>query len=354
MEYLQPWKPEVLHLRSEQINMLVLLASVFRSGNHLDAYVDCFIARVRPRLIATFIDNNTRFFAIRQRHPEVKTLVIQNGWRGYDRDMFQTFDRMDTVRRSALSVDYILSFGSVVGAEYARYITGAVVPIGSVRNNLTPKTQLLQQGAIAFISQWTQNIFAIGDADCSHEEYFGKADRPILRCLAQYAREKAKRLVIIPRHLQQDDLRAQEEAYFCELLGQDCEFLEPQGRYVSYQAVDAADVVVAVDTTLGYESIARGNKTAMFPVRSNLLGIPGWTYGWPGDFPDEGPFWTNCPDPDAYVRILDHLFEIDDAQWRQDLEATNFSSLMIYNPGNSILKSILEKELGSAPVPPQR
>ena len=108
-------------------------------------------------------------------------------------------------------------------------------------------------------------------------------------------------------------------------------------------------VVVAVDSTLAYESIGRGKKTAIFSIRGTLLELFGRDYGWPGDFPDEGPFWTNKPDPDIFIRILDYLFEVSYNQWKKDVESTNFSSLMEYDPGNTIFKSILEKELGPPP-----
>lgn len=350
MEYIHPWKPEVLHVRGEQINMRVLFASLFRSGKRANAYVDCFIEKVRPSLIITFIDNSLNFITISQRHPNVKTLVIQNGWKGYYADIFETLDKLDSIWRSKLKIDYMLLFGPAIGAEYARYIRGTVMPIGSLKNNQVPRTQKLRRDVIAYSSQWHKEGLYMGDIFYTHESFFGQVDRIILRCLERYARSKKKELVIIPRNAKHSDLHAQENLYFRELLGCECVFLAPNGLYPSYQALDAADVVVAVDTTLGYESIARGKKTAIFSIRSNLLGIHGLTYGWPADFPDEGPFWTNCPDSNAFVRILDYLFEVDDAQWRKDIEATNFSSLMIYNPGNSILRSILERELRSAPV----
>lgn len=68
--------------------------------------------------------------------------------------------------------------------------------------------------------------------------------------------------------------------------------------------------------------------------------------------PGRGPFWTNRPDPRAFDRISDYLFAIDHAQWRRDLEASKYSSLVTYDPGNSMLKAILENELGLAPVSP--
>ena len=81
LEYLNPWHPEVLHLRGEQINMRVLFSSLFRSGAGLDSYVDCFIEKVQPRLVVTFIDNSVHFYTISKKYPEVKTLFIQNGLR---------------------------------------------------------------------------------------------------------------------------------------------------------------------------------------------------------------------------------------------------------------------------------
>ena len=81
MQFLNPWKPEVLHVRGEEINMKVLLKSLFRSGNRVDAYIDCFIEKTCPRLVVTFIDNHSRFHSIAARNPNIATLFIQNGMR---------------------------------------------------------------------------------------------------------------------------------------------------------------------------------------------------------------------------------------------------------------------------------
>jgi surface carbohydrate biosynthesis protein len=139
-----------------------------------------------------------------------------------------------------------------------------------------------------------------------------------------------------------------EETYFRELLGCDPEFLESEEPHSSYSAVDSAEVVVTIDSTLGYESIARGNKTAIFSYRSKICKSWKGDFGWPRELQGEGPFWTMTPDPDSFVRILEYLFEIDDIQWRKVTEAVNFSSYMVYNPDNTILKSTLEKVLGAA------
>ena len=53
-----------------------------------------------------------------------------------------------------------------------------------------------------------------------------------------------------------------EKDYFRELMGIEPEFFNLPGSYAGYQAVDSAEIVVSTDSTLGYESIARCQKTA--------------------------------------------------------------------------------------------
>jgi surface carbohydrate biosynthesis protein len=348
LRFLEPWSPEILHVRGEQINMRVLIASIFKSGSKTDAYVDCFVTKVCPRLVVTYIDNNINFLTISQRHPNVKTLFIQNGVRSYYEDLFDALDKMDSsALKGNLQVDYMLSFGCIIGSEYTRYISGTVVPVGSIKNNLVPKSPNIKKGVIAYISTWQKLTLHLFGKHYTEQTYLAPADRTIISNLLHYCKEKNKRLMIIPRNPKHSELRDQEVEHFRELLKQEPEFLDQPEPYPSYQAVDLADVVVGVDSTLGYESIARGNKTAIFTIRGELLGLRGFSYGWPGNFPDEGCFWTNKSSPVTFCRILDYLFSVDDVQWRKE---TNFSSIMVYDPGNSKLKRILVKELGSPAI----
>lgn len=333
LEYLRPWHPEVLHVRGEQTNMMVLLKSLFRGGGRVDDYIDCFVKKVRPRLVVTFIDNDSGFHSISARNSSITTLFVQNGIRDP-----QTFERMAGRFASGefLKVDYMMTFGDCVGAEYSKYIQGCVISMGSMKNNHLPKLQTQQKGMMAFVSQWCPPVSPL-------EKYREQIYRLVLPCLVNYAEEKDKRLTIIPRNYKQCHLLNQEKSFFRDLMGSEPEFYESKEYDPSYQAVDSAEVVVSFDSTLGLESIARGNKTALFTTQSND------PYGWPGDFPAEGLFWTNHSDPASFVRILDYLFEVDDVQWRKDVENSKFSSVMAYDPGNSLLKSILEKELGAMP-----
>lgn len=350
LEYLGPWNPEVLCVEGEQLNMRVLVSSIIRKGNRVNAYIDCYIQMVRPRLVVTRIDNDLRFYSLAQRHPNIRTLFIQNGIRTYFADAFELLD-LARPSEGQLKVDRMMTIGDAVGFEYRKYIEGDVLAMGSLRNNLVPKHNAKRPGIIAFNSQYRTGGFAMGGRYYSFFDFFRQADQVILPFLVQYSRKKNKTLVIVPcsGHYPDDTLK-QERAYFEELLGEPCAFSEWHWHGSSYETADASEVFVSIDSTLGYESAARGNKTAIFSIRSQLLGLAGFTYGWPGRYPDEGPFWTNRPDASAFERILDHLFEIDDEQWQEELANSAFSNIMVYDPGNSILKTILEKELGPPPI----
>jgi surface carbohydrate biosynthesis protein len=348
-EYLRPWAPEVLYVRGEQWNVPVGFVSLFRRGSRKNSYLDSFIQRVSPKLIVTFVDNSLDFFKLSRRHPSVKTVMIQNGWRSYFADVFETLDRLDQDKRRELEVDHMLLFGSVVGARYGEYIAGSTISMGSLKNNQIAINSNPQAGVIAFISQWGASGIRAGDRYVAQEEFHTQTDRPVLEFLARYAARKRKRLMIVPRHLEGTRARPAEEAYYTDLLGSAPEFLESDGPYQCYRSVDAAEIVVAIDTTVGYEAIARGKKTAMFSVRSSVIGLEGLTYGWPGDFAETGLFWTDRSDDEEFERIMNYLDQTSHAQWQKDVESSGFENLMMYDSGNSILRALLASELGAEP-----
>ena len=349
LAYLQPWHPEELHVRGEQINMRVLLNRLFKNSRRWNAYTDCFIEKVRPRLIITFTDNYSGFYLLAERHPGTKTIFVQNGIR--ISELFETLDSI-VPSEGSRKVDYMMTFGSRIGAEYARHIQGTVVPMGSIKNNSVPKRRTKKAGTIAFVSQYRDTKgCVVGGKFYSRRELFERADELLLTFLLEYAENHRKELFIVPcSGYYKDNTLKKEQEYYNKLAGQTCSFSEWSWDGSSYDAVDSAEVVVGIDSTLVYESAARGNKTAFFSIRSQLMGTTDRNYGWPEIYPDTGPYWTNLPDPAVFERIMDHLFAINDEQWRAELSEHGFANIMAYDPGNTILQSVFQKELGSAPI----
>lgn len=352
LEYLKPWNPETLHVRGEQINVLVLLASLAKSGRRADAYIDCFIQKVRPRLVVTWVDNNIGFYFLTARNKNIRTLFVQNGPRGAE--VFEELDRMPAT--SQPRVDQMLVVADRYIPLYTRRFEGAVVTMGSLRNNLAPRRHAKKAGTIAFISQYRDTEgFVWGGKFRTRQEFFEQADKFVLAFLLEYAKTHGKELFIIPctGHYK-DGTPAKERAYYNRLMGQAFRFSEWHWHGSSYDAVDSAEVVIGIDSAMGYESAARGNKTALFAMRSQILQMKDRVFAWPLPYADDGPFWTNRADTAAFGRILDHLFALSDAQWKAELDEHHFSNVMAYDPGNTILQSVLRHELGAPPQMDQK
>ena len=77
-DYIKEWRPTILYVRGESLNIYVLLRSFFRKGRMLKQnYVDEYIELVEPALIMTVVDNNSKFYEISSRHEQIKTIFIQ-------------------------------------------------------------------------------------------------------------------------------------------------------------------------------------------------------------------------------------------------------------------------------------
>lgn len=341
LTYLSHLHPVLLPVRWEEINIPVLIASVFKSGRRGEAYIDAFIEAVAPKIIVTFIDNTVAFYRLKSRHPHRTTMFIQNGWRTYDGDIFMQLGEPDDTRH--FQVDYMLCFNAAVAGLYRQHIQGSSMAIGSLKNNCYPKSNKTEAGSIGYISQWMEGGFPLRGKLLSQEDFIGQVDRIILPVLQERARSNGAPLYVIPRTQAGSDKRILEEAYFTNLLSCPCRFLEYAGPGSSYQAIDAVEIVVGVDSTLAYESLARGNKTAIFSIRGHLLDIPSYRFGWPSDFPDTGPFWTNLPDKDALNALLDSLFAFSEKEWQKMLEHFKVDRLMHYDPENRLLRKLIEQ-----------
>ena len=344
-EYVGKWNPEILNVRGELLNIYVLFHVFLRkgilSGKKLQEYFNLYIEYVNPTLIVTFFDTDNKFYYLSNRHKSTKTLFIQNGSRGPER--FDYLSKLSKEERAAMRVDYMLVNGEAIGKAYGKYIDGEPVSIGSLKNNHLQRTEKSVPDTIALISTFRSKYGRL--KKFSFEEFFVQRYRIVLEFLVEYAGNNKKELQII-RNTNATD----EKEFFDELLvGHKCEFVHQSTRreYSAYQACDRAEIVVGLGSTLAFESAARGNKTLFLSLNHYLLGASSGypRYGYPLEYPDEGPFWSNIPDPKIFQRILDHLFEINEEEWLAELRKYKFTSLMTYNLGNTLLKEILDREL---------
>ena len=87
-----------------------------------------FIRMTKPKVIISFIDNNTYLFKVNRLFPEIKVVAIQNGIRT---KLF--FDKLK--KETNLKCDYILTWGLEISKQYKKYINCKTKVIGSFLNN---------------------------------------------------------------------------------------------------------------------------------------------------------------------------------------------------------------------------
>lgn len=351
--FLEPWAPEILHLRQERINVPSFLRAMFDrnfwKGEIMTAYIDAFIERVQPDLIITLIDNDPRFYKLLHRHPQITTIVVQNAWR--DDWTMQGLRR--ATPDGALSTSYLCVLGANDDAVYRKFVACETIKIGLLKNNYVPRNVLSDgKQTIGFISQY-RHPEPSGTVLQWHlftwQKLFEEPDSIVLHFLKHYAARTNRDLVVLATPVAATDPLRREEAYFHRLLGGGYSFFAPQDTFASVAKTDQCKVVVTVDSTLGYEAIARGNRAALFFIRSDLLNLRDSRFGWPAEYADDGPFWCNVPDTVIFERIMDFLFAASEAEWKGTLREHNFERIMEYDPGNTRFKKLLADILGPAP-----
>ena len=134
-----------------------------------------------------------------------------------------------------------------------------------------------------------------------------------------------------------------EKDFFQNILNdKNWEYIERKNTYSSYNEIDNADLVVFIDSTLGYEAMGRGLKVGAFTIRGEDLETDDHDFGYHSNLSKKGIFWTNECNINEMKRIMEFLLKISDEEWFQ-FSSPFTNKLMAYDNNNSIFLNILNK-----------
>lgn len=341
LEYVHKNYVEIIDIRGESINLYVLIKCVASFNISSLEYVNKYIACVKPAVVITFIDNSKTFYKIKNSHPTITTVFLQNGRRTKSRDIFGVLEKELPLTR--YDVDYMLTFGRAVGNKYSEYINGKVLPVGSIKNNFVVNANCLKRKSIVFISQFrpptTAPFVFLHDSNrwSSWEEFYSAEIRLLPFILKFCTKENFSFRVAGAMSNHKLELEI-----LTSILGREGWEYSPRfGVYDSYQKVDCSEIVVGVDSTLANEALARGKKTGVFSIRKDILHEPSEGFGWPAPLPDSGPFWTNHADEREFKRVLDYLTTVSDVDWEKTRQQY-VPNLIEYDPGNTRFIALLQ------------
>ena len=126
-----------------------------------------------------------------------------------------------------------------------------------------------------------------------------------------------------------------EKSYYDKLLKDfSWTIAQRQTATINYTVLDESEFVVFTSSTLGYESLARGKKTAAFLIDAETIDSPSIKFGWPVSLPDDGKFWTNRLDEKRFQEILDYLVTVSDTDWDK-VRLETIREIISYDENNS-------------------
>lgn len=330
------------------INLFILIISFFRryKNNTLINYYLNFIKYTKPKIVSTFVDNYVHFYILKNFFPSLIFISIQNGWRGEIGDLFE---KKNIQKFDNLKSDYILTLNDSIGKKYSENIKHKTIKIGSFKSNLFKINKFTKKNTLAFISNYKKRsneyFHYTKNSKIKFTDYF-LSDKYIVKFLSKYCSENKIEFFIIPCSYGQD-----EYDYYLSDNQFKFSMLNKKNRYCSYEYINEFDHQVATESTLGYESLFRGNRVGFFNIRKYFISkytqekLDCHNFLWPGNLKMEGPFWTHKKDENSMKRVLDFIFRSSENEWKEALNTINKENFILYDNQNTILKNLFKKVL---------
>jgi len=340
--YFKPNEFQVLDLRESEVNIAIAIRCLLTGNLSAENYARQFIKVAKPKLILTFIDNFPQYYLLKNKFPKIQIWLIQNGIRSERNDLFDLLKSVSDGENN--HVDKMFVFGTAIGRKYLEFISGEIVIHGSFKNNLVPMSPS-KNDSVAYVSTFrpSQHLNTVlressSEMPVTYGQIISRREKVIL-WLAEYCIEKQLQLKIVGK----DENPKREESYYRSLL-QNCkfEFVAREMISSSYEAIDSSEIVVFTSSTLGYESLARGKRTAALMLDARIIGSEALRFGWPAELQDDGPFWTHQLNEARLREIMDFLREVDDAEWDK-IRTQTIKDVIVFDPDNSKFRESVDQ-----------
>lgn len=347
-----------LDYRNSKLNLFALLHMFVHLGFSWRSYCISLLQLTQAQVVITCIDSDALFYSLKHSLPEVTFISIQNGIRGNITESpgGDLWTQLERLRHQPPHVDFVATFGPAHSKQYKNQIQCETLEIGSSRNNqfgvsryTTPRTRPL----IGFISNFIpphckvySNVSSspitthLGSRPIPAHLYF-HAEVVVGRIVAEICASEAWEFRVAGKR--SDDVVGEREFW-----GEICRprpymFFPRDTKSSSYEILDDCDLIVTIDSTLGYEMIARGTRVIFISERARILGgdeARQFAFGFPDDFPDEGLFWTNSTDLRHVLSMMRRVLTMSDLEWDLCSEFVR-ERLMVFDAGNTLLHQLI-------------
>lgn len=333
----------ILHQRARNLNFPILLRAI-RRGFSLESYLIEYALAVNPHTVVSMLDNEASLYRLKSALPHARIVAIQNGWRGITYDIFGLDGSPEG---KGLQADDILVFGPAVGRKFESLVQTRTIPIGSFKSNLVPVHRAPDSRVIALVSTVRQKVdlnefvpVGTGLSTVKYEQIFERR-LELARLVYQFARQEGFHLRVLGKDA---ELGREYEMYQHHLgsRGDSWSFTPRTTLLANYGEIDQAHAVVSSSSTLGYEALGRGARSAFFMIDYEVLQDEGTRFGWPLSLPVDGPFWTHTLSADRVAEVLHNVVLSPNHEW-QTMSQDVANELIAFDPDNSIFARLMEQ-----------
>jgi len=329
-ELIRQYFPEsdthILHTREESINLFVIFFNFLKGKISKKDYFNNYIECVNPKIIISTIDNNPMFFQLSKKK-EQKKILISSTIRTpvHDGGLFSLINSDGYILNKSLSnnfVDIVFTLNKEMGNKFRLFNVDETITIGSFKSNhfnIEKKKDI----ELLYISSWAGLPF---DHKVTKDITFREFDEHQLKLLNNISvfGFKNKIKITILGKMKNSEIEKEYDYYNKIFLDKNWEFLRGD-KVNSYNIVDRSNICLTLNSTLGYESFSRGNKTIFFDTRSYSKSLEALRFAWPNlNIEDNGFFWTKDSSLENLEKILKRVIKINDLEWKKILQKYHF------------------------------
>lgn len=326
-------------------NLIIYIPLIIKCLINLEfnrsSYKKYFINHVNPKIIITSNDNQVAFFLLKNLFPKIIFIAIQGFWKlNVSTDSIYSFKRFKN-----LKCDYFFCYNKYIAKIYKKFIDCKnFIIIGSFESNIYPIKKIIKKNTYTFISQFKTfksdndkfiKKYTIGD--------WRKRELLFLNNLKE-AIDSNYKIKVIGRSDSNEEINYYKKIFRKRLIFVKNSRLDPKKKQNIFKHLDKSEIIFTLDSTLGYESLARGSKVLFFSIRDNLdeNTRSGLRFCWPQKKKEKGLNWTNNYSKNEIKKLIKINKNISRNKWKKFIRA-NFSETFIYNKNNTFLRKFLNQ-----------
>lgn len=322
-------KHSILKSRGEEINLYIIFKILFdlKSINY-NSYINKYIEIVNPKYIFHHSVNH-RFFYIKKKFPKLKTIFIQS----------EFIHKTEIIKfKKSGFCDYALLWGKQDLTNF-KNISRKRILIGSILNNHNKEKKIEKyKNSILFISQFRENknnYFQTNTGKIFKYENFMKADRFGFEVFLNYCKLRKKKMYVLFAARTKEKIKKEIEFYKNKKTN-NLIFLKSTKKHYGYKVTQYFNKIFFVNSTLGFECLARNKKCFFLNVRDRFLrfkyiNLP---------MSKNGPNWCDSLDQKIIFNKIDKFMGVKDSQISKIYEKY-FPNIIYYDKDNLKFKFFL-------------